>query len=312
MAQAPLREVPAHFLRGMAMGSADVVPGVSGGTVALVLAIYRRLITAIRTGSSALGHVLKLDVRGGWARLRAVDWLFLIPLGLGILTAVLLLAGAIEHQLEVHPVQMSGLFMGLVAGSTAVATGLLTRRDLREWTLILGAGAAFFVALGFTAGSSAEGGSGDTPLWAFLVSGAIAICAMILPGVSGSFLLVVMGMYSAVLAAVNDRDLVTIGVFALGCVVGLALFSQLLHWALNKHYDTVMAVMIGLMLGSLRVLWPWPDGANSVALGAPDEAVAVTVGLALFGLGLVLVVDRIAHRIERRRSSDEIEELQAS
>lgn len=312
MAQAPLREVPAHFLRGMAMGSADIVPGVSGGTVALVLAIYQRLVTAIRNGSSALGHFLKLDLRRGWALLRQVDWLFLIPLVLGILSAVLLLAGAIEHQLEVHPVQMSGLFMGLVAGSTVVATGLLTRRDLREWVLILGAGAAFFVALGFTSGSSAQGASGDIALWAFFVSGAIAICAMILPGISGSFLLVVMGMYSAILTAVNERDFVTVGVFALGCVVGLALFSQLLHWALNEHYDTVMAVMIGLMLGSLRVLWPWPDGAGSVALGAPDEAVAVTVALALFGLGLVLVIDRIAHRMEHRRSRDEIEELQTS
>jgi len=312
MAQASLREVPAHFLRGMAMGSADVVPGVSGGTVALVLAIYHRLVTAIRNGSAALGHFLKADLRGGIALLRQVDWMFLVPLLLGILTAVLLLAGAIEHQLEANPVPMSGLFLGLVAGSTVVATGLLTRRDLREWVLILGAGAAFFIALGFTSGSSADQGSGDIPLWAFFVAGAIAICAMILPGVSGSFLLVVMGMYAAVLAAVNERDWLTVGVFTLGCVVGLALFSQLLHWALNEHYDTVMAVMIGLMLGSLRVLWPWPDGAESVELGAPDEAVAVTVGLALFGLALVLTIDRIARRIEHRRTSDEIEELRAS
>lgn len=312
MAQAPPREAPGHFLRGMAMGSADIVPGVSGGTVALVLAIYHRLVTAIRNGSSALGNFLKLDVRGGVALLRQVDWMFLVPLGAGILSAVLLLAGAIEHQLEVHPVQMSGLFLGLVAGSTVVATGLLTRRDLREWALILGTGAAFFVALGFTSGSGEDQASGDVALWAFFVSGAIAICAMILPGISGSFLLVVMGMYSAILAAVNERDLVTVGVFALGCVVGLALFSQLLHWALNEHYDAVMAVMIGLMLGSLRVLWPWPDGADSVALGAPDEAVAVTVALVVLGLTVVLLVDRIAHRIEHRRASDEIEELKAS
>ena len=311
-ARASAREVPGNFLRGMAMGSADVVPGVSGGTVALVLAIYHRLVTAIRIGSSALGHFLTLDLRGGWALFRQVEWAFLIPLLLGILTAVLLLAGAIEHQLEVHPVQMSGLFLGLVAGSTVVATGLLTRRDVREWVLILGAGAAFFIALGFTSGSSESRTTGDIPLWAFFLAGAIAICAMILPGISGSFLLVVMGMYSAVLTAVSERDLLTIGVFALGCVVGLALFSQLLHWALNEHYDTVMAVMIGLLLGSLRVLWPWPDGADSVALGAPDEAVAVTLGLAAFGLALVLGIDQVAHRLERRKGSDEIEELQAS
>jgi putative membrane protein len=312
MSQSPVRETPWHFLRGMAMGSADVVPGVSGGTVALVLAIYHRLVTAIRNGSSALGRFLTLDARGGVAMLRQVDWLLLIPLGMGILTAVLLLAGAIERQLEAHPVQMSGLFMGLVAGSTIVATGLLTRRDVREWALILGSGAAFFVALGFTAGSAEDGVTGEVPLWAFFLSGAIAICAMILPGISGSFLLVVMGMYGAVLGAVNERDFVSIGVFMLGCVVGLALFSQLLHWALAEHYDTVMAVMIGLMLGSLRVLWPWPDGAESVELGAPDEAVGVTVALALFGFLLVLALDAIAHRLEHRTSRDEASELTGS
>ena len=294
------------------MGSADIVPGVSGGTVALVLAIYQRLVAAIRNGSSALGHLLKVDFRGAWELVRQVDWVFLIPLVLGILTAVVTLAGAIEHQLEVNPIQMSGLFLGLVAGSTVVATRLLTRRDLREWALIIGAGIAFFIALGFTDGASEEGLVGNIPLWGIFLSGAVAICAMILPGISGSFLLVVLGTYAAVLAAVNERDVLTIGVFAVGCVVGLALFSQFLHWALSEHYDTVMAVMIGLMLGSVRVLWPWPEGTESVRLGAPDEVVAMTVALAVLGLALVLTIDWIARRIEHRRTVDEVEELKAS
>jgi putative membrane protein len=311
MAGPELRQVPGHFLRGMAMGSADVVPGVSGGTVALVLGIYQRLVTAIRDGSSSLGRFLTLDLRGGLALLRQVDWLLLVPLLLGILSAVVLLAGAIEHQLETNPIQMSGLFMGLVAGSTIVATRLLTRRDLRAWALILAAGAAFFVALGFTSGSAEDPATGTVPLWAFFLSGAIAICAMILPGISGSFLLVVLGMYSTVLAALNNRDLVSVAVFALGCVVGLALFSQLLHWALANHYDTVMAVLIGLMLGSVRVLWPWPDGAESVQLGAPGEAVWATLGLGAFGFVLVLVVDALAHRLEHRGTQDEVRELKA-
>jgi putative membrane protein len=309
--QAPVREAPGHFLRGMAMGSADIVPGVSGGTVALVLAIYHRLVTAIRNGSAALGHFVTLDLRGGVSLLRQVDWVFLVPLLTGILTAVLVLAGAIEHQLEANPVQMSGLFLGLVAGSTVVATGLLTRRTVREWMLILAAGAVFFVLLGLTSGSQDQA-TGAIPLWAFFLSGSVAICAMILPGISGSFLLVVMGMYGPVLAAVNDRDIATVAVFGIGCVVGLALFSQLLHWALAEHYDVVMAVMIGLMLGSLRVLWPWPDGAESVELGAPDEAIGATVGLIVLGFALVIGVDRIAHRLEHRRVADEIEELRST
>ncbi len=311
MVGATLREAPGNLLRGIAMGSADIVPGVSGGTVALVLGIYQRLVTGIRTGSSALGRVLALDSSGAVAGLRAVDWVLLLPLGLGILTAVVLLAGTIEHQLEVHPTQMAGLFMGLVAGSTIVATGLLTRRDTREWALILGAGAVFFAALGLTAGSDPGAASGDVALWAYFAAGAIAICAMILPGISGSFLLVVMGMYPAVLGAVSSRDLPALVVFGLGCVLGLALFSQVLHWALAEHYDTVMAVLIGLMLGSLRVLWPWPDGASSVALGPPDEAVGSTLALAAGGFLLVLAIDRIAHRVEHRGWGDEVADLRA-
>jgi putative membrane protein len=309
---ADLREVPANFLRGAAMGSADIVPGVSGGTVALVLAIYHRLIVAIRTGSSALGRLLRLDVRGALGLLREIEWLFLVPLGAGILTAVLLLASTIEHQLEEHPVQMAGLFLGLVAGAALVAMGLLTRRDAREWGLIAGSGAGFFLLLGLTDSALAARAVGEVPAWQFFLSGAIAICAMILPGVSGSFLLVAMGMYQPVLAAVTSRDYASLAVFLLGCVVGLALFSQLLHWALSEHYDTVMALMIGLLVGSLRILWPWPDGGNSVELGRPDEAVAVTVLLAVVGFVVVLVVDRVAHRLENRTPSDEAEELRAS
>ena len=308
---ADLREVPANFLRGAAMGSADIVPGVSGGTVALVLAIYHRLIVAIRTGSSALGRMLRLDVRGARDLLRQVEWLFLLPLGAGILTAVLVLASTIEQQLEEHPVQMAGLFLGLVAEAAVVATGLLTRRSAREWGIIAASGAGFFVLLGFS-DALADDVAGAIPTWQFFVAGAIAICAMILPGVSGSFLLVAMGMYQPVLAAVTSRDYQVLAVFLLGCVVGLALFSQLLHWALSEHYDTVMALMIGLLVGSLRILWPWPDGGSSVELGAPDEAVGVTIGLALLGFAVVLVVDRLAHKLERRTPRDEADELQAS
>jgi putative membrane protein len=132
---------------------------------------------------------------------------------------------------------------------------------------------------------------------------------MILPGISGSFLLVILGMYGAVLTAVSDRDLASLAVFMLGAVIGLALFSQLLHWALTNHYDDMMAVLIGLMIGSLRVLWPWPDGLDSTALGAPDEAVPATVALALLGLVVVLAINSIAKRLEHRKAADEAAEL---
>ena len=279
--------------------------------MALVLGIYRRLSDAIRVGSSALGHLLKLDLRGGVERLRQVEWSFLVPLMAGIGTAVLALSHLIETLLEEHPVEMAGLFTGLVVGSVIVAWGLLQRRDVRSIVYLLGTAVVVFVLMGLTSGTSEESVSqlSDPALWVFFGSGAIAICAMILPGVSGSFLLVTMGMYGAVLAAVNDRDLAAVGVFVLGCVVGLALFSQLLHWALSEHYDTVMAALIGLMLGSLRVLWPWPAGVDSTELGAPTGSIVIPTALAVGGLALVVGIEFVSRRLEHRSTTDEVTDL---
>ncbi|MFN7150048.1 MAG: DUF368 domain-containing protein [Microthrixaceae bacterium] len=308
-----MREIPLTFIRGFVMGSADIVPGVSGGTVALVFGIYRRLVEAIRLGSSALGHFIKLDVAGGVERLKQVEWSFLVPLLAGIGTAVLALSHLIETLLENRPVEMAGLFMGLVAGSVVIAWGLLQQRDARRALYLVGSAVAMFVLLGLTSGTSEEAVSqlSSPALWAFFGAGAVAICAMILPGVSGSFLLVTMGMYGAVLGAVNDRDFVSVGVFLLGCIIGLAVFSQLLHWALDQHYDTVMALLIGLMLGSLRVLWPWPGGVESTELAAPSDPIVVPVLLAVGGFALVMVVELVSKRLEHRHTSDEIEDLHA-
>lgn len=308
-----MRELPLTFLRGFAMGMADIVPGVSGGTIALVLGIYRRLISSIRHGSSAIGRLLKGDVPGAMQSLRDVEWAFLISLLVGIGAAVLSLAHLIETLLEDRPVEMAGLFTGLVAGSTVIAWGLLQRKDGTRALIMAGVALAFFLLLGLTSGTTEDAVDqlSSPALWAFFGAGAIAICAMILPGVSGSFLLVTMGMYGAVLSAVTDRDLVSLGAFLLGCVVGLAVFSQVLHWALEQHYDTVMAALIGLMVGSLRVLWPWPGGVESTELGAPSDPVAVPILLAVAGLAMVLVVDVVAKRLERRQTVDEVEDLRA-
>ena len=306
-----LKEIPLTFLRGFAMGSADIVPGVSGGTVALVLGIYRRLIDSIRNGSSAIGHVLKVDLRGSVDRLGQVEWVFLIPLLAGIGAAVLALSHLIETLLEEHPVEMAGLFLGLVLGSVVVAWGLLQRRDTRSVLWLVGTAVVVFGLMGLTSGTSEEAVQqlDDPALWVFFGAGAIAICAMILPGISGSFLLVTMGMYGAVLGAVNDRDLVVVGVFLLGCIIGLALFSQVLHWALSEHYDTVMAALIGLMLGSLRVLWPWPGGVESTELAVPSESVGVPILLAVGGFALVIGIEWVSKRLEHRDTGDEVDEL---
>ena len=301
-------KTPLTVLRGFLMGAADVVPGVSGGTIALVLGIYERLIDSVRSGSSALGNI----VRGNWSEARrwlgAVEWGFLVPLLIGILLAVVSLASVIENLLHDQPEEMAGLFTGLIAGSVVIAWRLVRTWSPTNLAIVVAVSMAIFVVLGLREGTSDEtvGQLTDPAFWAFFGAGAIAVCAMILPGVSGSFLLVVLGMYGPVLEAVNDRDIATLLVMIVGMTLGLALFSQALSWALHRHHDAVMAVLIGLMAGSLRVLWPWPSGLDSTALGAPESNLPVVLGLAIVALLVVIALGRLS------KPSDTISERQLS
>ena len=290
-----MSKTPINVLRGFLMGAADVVPGVSGGTIALVLGIYEGLVDSIRSGSSALGHLAKGDLAGTRDWLKRVEWGFLIPLLLGALLAVLSLARIIEDLLHDYPEEMAGLFTGLIAGSVVIAWRLVKNRDTRALTVMAIVSVAMFVLLGLREGTSDEtvGQLSDPALWAFFAAGAVAICAMILPGVSGSFLLVILGMYSPVLEAVNDRSLVTIIVLMAGMTIGLALFSQLLSWALQHHHDLVVSALIGLMAGSLRVLWPWPNGLDSTAIGGPDGNLLAVASLAIAALVIVVALGRL-------------------
>lgn len=242
------------------MGAADIVPGVSGGTIALVFGIYERLLTNVRTGAKALGSFAKLDIEGGVERLRSIEWSFILPLAAGLVAAVLALSSLIDGLLEDAPEAMAGLFFGLVLGSIVVAWQLVNRRGPAELGLMLVVGVIAFFLLGFQSGPVA-----DPAPWVFFGAGAIAICAMILPGISGSFLLLMMGMYAAVLGAAHDLDLGVLVVFGFGAVVGLALFSTGLGWLLDNFHDLVLAALIGLMIGSFRVLWPWPHGVGIVS-----------------------------------------------
>lgn len=288
--------------RGFAMGAADIVPGVSGGTIALIFGIYERLIASVSTGSSALGALLRRDVAGFRTRMAAVEWLFIIPLGIGILLAIATLASILESLLHDEAVLMAALFVGLVAGSVVVAWKLIREPRLSHAGIIAAVGIVVFLLLGLQGGTSEESvaQTAEPALWAFFIAGAIAISAMILPGVSGSFLLVVMGMYGAVLGSVTQRDFVALGVFLAGAVLGLALFSQLLYRALQRHHDMMLAALIGLMAGSIRVLWPWPRGVDSTALGVPDENVLAAFAVAIVAFVIVFVIASGAQRLERR------------
>ncbi len=295
-----IRSVLLSLVRGFVMGAADIVPGVSGGTIALIFGIYERLIASIKAGSSALGKILKADLDGFKRWMGEVEWLFIIPLGTGILLAVAALANVLERLLDEEAVVMAALFMGLVAGSIVAAWAMLKVREARHVWIAIAVGIVIFVALGLRGGTTEDtvGQLSNPQPWAFFLAGAIAICAMILPGISGSFILILLGMYGPVLGAVTDGDLLSLVVFMVGAVVGLALFSQILHKALTLYHDTVIAALVGLMAGSLRVLWPWPAGVDSTAIGVPDSDVLLASMIAVAAFVVVIVVARFAQRLE--------------
>ena len=282
------------------MGAADVVPGVSGGTVALLLGIYDRLVGQIAQLSAAAAQVLRGRVRVGLAAARRADWGFLVALLVGIAVAVVGLVEVVRWLIDEQPVGLSAAFFGLVA-----MTVVTTRREVSRWRggLVVVAAAvtvAVFVLLGVRAGSVA-----DPSAVVIVGAGALAICAMILPGISGAFVLLLLGLYDPITEAVSERELGTVVLFGLGAVLGLAVFSRLLQRLLERWRDAMVAVLMGLMAGSLRVLWPWPvgdadsGGFGNAALGAPPAsdlavAVAAAAAAAAVAMGLHRLVARHA------------------
>ena len=289
-APGPLRTV----LTGAAMGAADLVPGFSGGTVALVGGVYPRLVASIRAAAHVLSLILRFRFRDVPVALRSLEAPFLVLLLGGIVGAALVLASTLEGLLETQPVVMSAVFLGLVLGAAVAARHQFERpMDGRAIALIVISAAATAVVLGARPTALAD------PSPAVLgLTAAVAVCAMILPGVSGSFLLLVLGTYEPIIAAVSDRDLVTIGIVGLGAVTGLLAFSTLLNWLLARAHDVVLALLIGLMVGSARVLWPWPSGTGvgDPAIAAPQGSVVAASIAALVAFGAVVLVDRALRR----------------
>ncbi len=302
-----ISKLSSTVVRGFCLGAADIVPGVSGGTVALVFGIYEQLLDNIRRGARALGSLVRLDGSGFVAHLRSVEWSFLLPLLTGIGLALLALSAVIERLLHERPEEMAGLFLGLVLGSVVVAWRLLHATTVADVTAMAAVAAVTFVLLGLQSGPVPE-----PSLPMYFGAGAIAICAMILPGISGSFLLLMMGMYAAVLGAVHDRNLVVIAVFGLGATLGLALFSSALGYLLDHHHDPVLGALIGLMVGSIRVLWPWPNGVGIISEEAGESISGTTLDLptsenwlwptvlAVAAFVVVAAVGRLAPTIEQR------------
>jgi putative membrane protein len=272
---------------------------VSGGTVALIVGIYETLIDAIADMVTAARQALGLTHEGRSARhaasrVRALPWALLLPVGLGMIVALVLGARFIEPLLEEQPIAMRALFLGLVLGGTYVPAHMVLRTAPGRWRpseilIVIAVAAVTFVLMGLPPGDIADPG----PL-AIVASAAMAICALVLPGVSGSFLLLTIGMYEPTIAAVNERDLAYVALFALGAVIGLSAFVSVLRWLLENRARITLVVIVGLMLGSLRALWPW-QGENRELL-APTTQVGLAVALFLAGIAIVAVLIVVERR----------------
>lgn len=236
------------LIKGLAMGAADVVPGVSGGTLAFILGIYERLLAAISSIDTA---AVKLLLKGRFSALwQHIDGTFLLCLFSGILLSIFSLANVISYLLGHRPVPLWAFFNGLILASLPVLLRSVSWSAARLLLLVLGI--VFAVAVGMLAPVQLQ----PAP-YMFFLAGAIAICAMILPGISGSFILLILGMYAPIMLAVTELRFTTLALVAAGCLVGLLSFSRLLNWLLKHFHDATLALLTGVVIGALYRIWPW-------------------------------------------------------
>ena len=249
MSKRKARDYGVLVLKGMGMGAADVVPGVSGGTIAFITGIYEELVHSIKSiDLNSISKLWKAGIPSFW---KAVNGNFLTAVVAGILISVLTLARLLEYLLINHPVLIWAFFFGLIIGSA-----VFVARSISKWnagtiiSLVLGIAVAYLI----TSITPAE----TTEAWWFIyISGALAICAMILPGISGSFILLLLGKYQFILNALNDGLISIIAVLLAGALTGIIAFSHLLSWLLKKYHHLTIAVLSGFMIGSLNKIWPW-------------------------------------------------------
>lgn len=264
------------------MGGADIIPGVSGGTMALIVGIYERLIEAISQVFNFAFALVRFRFADAGKVFKKIEWSLILPLAVGIVSAIFLLASVINHFLTNYPVECRGLFFGLIAASVAIPWLRAKDRGPSKMLIAVIACAAAFLSAGLTPQEIP-----NPSTWQIFGAAAIAICAMILPGVSGAFLLLVMGLYAPTTAAIKALDFGYIAIFGAGAVVGMGAFSSFLKWLLANHHDATMAALVGLMIGSLRALWPWQT--EEQVLHMPTEADPVLWVIVLGIIGFIVV-----------------------
>ncbi|MFL0712265.1 MAG: DUF368 domain-containing protein [Microcella pacifica] len=292
--------------RGMLIGFAEIVPGVSGGTIALIVGVYESLIDGASHLARAVAVIVADGVRGrgisrATAHFRVVRWAVVLPIGVGMLLAIAIGAALLAPLLDQFPTGTRAVFAGLITASLIVPARMVGGR----WTpleIVIGLLAA---ALTFVLTGLPRAANVDPTLLIVAVSAAFAVCALVLPGVSGSYLLLTVGMYAPTLAAVNDRDVAYLSVFVLGAIVGLGVFVSVLQWLLKNRRRITLVIMTGLMLGSLRALWPWQTETGGIL--PPDDNLGLVLLLVVIGASLVLGIMAIeAVLVKRRMLSPEI------
>ena len=274
--------------RGVLIGAVEVVPGVSGGTLALIVGIYQTLINSIADLVLSARQLVglapgKASAKVAVTTFKLLPWRLLIPVAVGMVAAVILGAKLIEPLLVEQPIAMKALFFGLVIAGTYVPAHMVAK--VGGWSPSFIILALISAVLVFFLTGLPQGETTDPSLIMVFFSASIAICALVLPGVSGSFLLLTVGMYDPTIAAVNDRNFAYLIVFALGAVLGLAIFVSLLKWLLENRARVTLVIITGLMIGSLRALWPW-QGPERELLASTDQ---VGIALTLFVAGAAFV-----------------------
>jgi putative membrane protein len=293
------------FLKGTGMGAADVIPGVSGGTIAFITGIYEELLSSIKNLPVALKNLIvnRFDLKLFW---KEVNGNFLFSLLFGIGTSILSLAKLMTYLLDHHPIPVWSFFFGLILASV-----WFVLKDIRKWkpsycvSLILGVVAGYLITV-----ISPSQTTND--LWFIFLSGVIAICAMILPGISGSFILLLLGKYTYILAALNGLDIPVLVVFAAGAIIGIISFSHFLSWLLKKYNYLTIAFLAGIMFGSLNKIWPWkveieiaPDYGENILpniyseINGSSPLVLYAIVMMAIGFLIIFVMDIVAARLKK-------------
>ena len=291
-------------IKGVCMGAADVIPGVSGGTIAFITGIYDQLVGSIASiNAEAFRLLLQGRFKAFW---RHINGGFLLSLIAGIGVSVITLAGLMQMLLTTYPIQTWAFFFGLIVASSIFILRGISGWHLREYLMVI-----LGVLLGATVCTLSPTQTPDG-LWFIFLSGAIAICAMILPGISGSFILLILGKYQYIMGCISDlvsgtdvtRNLLILGVFAAGALVGIIGFSKLLHWLLARWNKEVLIIMAGFIIGSLVKIWPW---GNPEAMLQAERAGGLLWGWALLfaiiGFSLVTIIEITGKRLNRKQQA---------